>query len=170
MNSLNIVLQRPHSGEGHAEPILPVALAIWCVAMAVQHAGPRRPRRSGTGSTRPNRPGGARRFSEDKCSACHAEDLTGADGPALKGEPFTLLWEGRIARTDCSSVSGGCLPARRPGARGISRCPRVHPSGERVSRGRARALHRRGVAGGDRHRAETVIVEGEQSNAKARVG
>jgi mono/diheme cytochrome c family protein len=32
---------------------------------------------------------------KDNCSACHADDLTGADGPALKGELFTLLWEGR---------------------------------------------------------------------------
>ena len=32
---------------------------------------------------------------KDNCSVCHAEDLTGADGPALKGELFTLLWEGR---------------------------------------------------------------------------
>jgi mono/diheme cytochrome c family protein len=32
---------------------------------------------------------------KDNCSVCHAEDLTGADGPALKGEPFTLVWEGR---------------------------------------------------------------------------
>ena len=33
---------------------------------------------------------------KDHCSVClHAEDLTGADGPALKGELFTLVWEGR---------------------------------------------------------------------------
>jgi S-disulfanyl-L-cysteine oxidoreductase SoxD len=32
---------------------------------------------------------------QENCSVCHADDLTGADGPALKGDPFTLVWEGR---------------------------------------------------------------------------
>jgi cytochrome c5 len=32
---------------------------------------------------------------KEYCSPCHAEDLTGADGPALKGELFAITWEGK---------------------------------------------------------------------------
>ena len=74
--------------------ILAGALAMFSVAMAVSVQGQ-------TTSTVWNRvytPEQAKRgetIFKDNCSVCHAEDLTGADGPALKGEPFTLIWEGR---------------------------------------------------------------------------
>lgn len=32
---------------------------------------------------------------KETCSPCHGENLTGADGPALKGELFTIMWEGK---------------------------------------------------------------------------
>jgi cytochrome c553 len=70
------------------------ALAIFCVAMAVSVQGQ-------TTSTVWNRVYTAEQAKrgetifKESCSACHAEDLTGADGPALKGEPFALVWEGR---------------------------------------------------------------------------
>jgi polar amino acid transport system substrate-binding protein len=70
------------------------ALAMFCVAMAVSVQG----RTASTVWSRVYTSEQARRGEtvfKDNCSVCHAEDLTGADGPALKGELFTLLWEGR---------------------------------------------------------------------------
>ena len=32
---------------------------------------------------------------KETCAPCHGENLTGADGPALKGELFTIMWEGK---------------------------------------------------------------------------
>jgi hypothetical protein len=74
--------------------ILAGALAMSCVTMAVRV-------QSQTTSTVWNRVYTAEQAKrgeaifQDNCSVCHAEDLTGADGPALKGELFTLVWEGR---------------------------------------------------------------------------
>jgi S-disulfanyl-L-cysteine oxidoreductase SoxD len=76
------------------KPILPVALAIWCVAMAVRMQGQDASTVWNGVYTAEQARRGATIF-KDNCSACHAEDLTGADGPALKGEPFTIVWEGR---------------------------------------------------------------------------
>jgi len=70
------------------------ALAMFCVAMAVSVHG----QTASTVWSRVYTSEQARRGEtvfKDNCSVCHAEDLTGADGPALKGELFTLLWEGR---------------------------------------------------------------------------
>jgi mono/diheme cytochrome c family protein len=69
-------------------------LAMVCVAMAVSVQG----QTASTVWSRVYTSEQARRGEtvfRDNCSVCHAEDLTGADGPALKGELFTLLWEGR---------------------------------------------------------------------------
>jgi hypothetical protein len=70
------------------------ALAMFCVTMAVSV-------QTQTTSTVWNRVYTAEQAKrgetifKDNCSVCHAEDLTGADGPALRGELFTLVWEGR---------------------------------------------------------------------------
>lgn len=34
---------------------------------------------------------------QELCSGCHAEDLSGADAPPLKGAPFAYNWDGKFA-------------------------------------------------------------------------
>jgi mono/diheme cytochrome c family protein len=74
--------------------ILAGALAVFCVAMAVSVEGQTTSTVWNGVYTAEQARRGETIFKDD-CSVCHAEDLTGADGPALKGEPFTLVWEGR---------------------------------------------------------------------------
>ena len=77
-----------------AKTLLAGALATLCVAMAVSVQG----QTTSTVWDRVYTAEQARRgetIFKDNCSVCHADDLTGADGPALKGELFTLLWDGR---------------------------------------------------------------------------
>jgi len=74
--------------------ILASALAIFCAAMAVNVRGQTTSTVWNGVYTAEQAKRGETIF-KDNCSVCHAEDLTGADGPALKGELFTLLWEGR---------------------------------------------------------------------------
>jgi mono/diheme cytochrome c family protein len=70
------------------------ALALFVAAMAVSLQGQTSSTVwSGVYTTEQAKRGEA--IFKDTCSVCHAEDLTGADGPALKGELFTLVWEGR---------------------------------------------------------------------------
>jgi mono/diheme cytochrome c family protein len=74
--------------------ILAGALATFGVAMAVSVAGQTTSTVWNAVYTTTQARRGETIF-KDECAVCHAEDLTGADGPALKGEPFTLAWEGR---------------------------------------------------------------------------
>lgn len=136
--------------------ILAGALAILCVAMAVSVQGQTTSTVWNSVYTAEQAKRGATIF-KDNCSVCHAEDLTGADGPALKGELFTLLWEGRslcklFQRLRRMPPRKAALPLEesRDALAFIT-------SGERVSRGRARALHGRVIVGRDRHRSETVV-------------
>ena len=78
--------------------ILAGALAIFCVATAVNVRGQTTSTIWSGVYTAEQAKRGETIF-KDNCSVCHAEDLTGADGPALKGELFTLLWEGRSLGT-----------------------------------------------------------------------
>lgn len=70
------------------------ALAMFCVAMAVSVQGQTTLTVWNKVYTAEQARRGESVF-KDNCAACHAEDLTGADGPALKGEAFALVWEGR---------------------------------------------------------------------------
>lgn len=70
------------------------ALAMFCVAMAVRMQGQATSTVWNGIYTAEQARRGATIF-KDNCSPCHAGNLTGADGPALKGELFTLLWEGK---------------------------------------------------------------------------
>jgi len=85
---------RSMTGTILGKTILAAALTLCCLAIAVGVRGQ-------TTSTVWNGvyTGGQARRGEtvfkEHCSDCHAQDLTGADGPALKGELFTVIWEGR---------------------------------------------------------------------------
>lgn len=90
--------------------ILAGALAIFCVAIAVNARGQATSTVWNSVYTAEQAKRGETIF-KDTCSVCHAEDLTGADGPALKGELFTLLWEGRSLGTLFQRVRR--MPLRR---------------------------------------------------------
>ena len=74
--------------------ILAGALAMFCVAMAVSVQGQTTSTVWSKIYTAEQAKRGETIF-KDNCSPCHAEDLTGADGPALKGELFTIMWDGQ---------------------------------------------------------------------------
>ena len=80
--------------QGMGKTILAGALAMFCGAMAVSVQGQTTSTVwNGVYTAEQARRGET--IFKDNCSVCHAEDLTGADGPALKGELFTLVWDGR---------------------------------------------------------------------------
>jgi cytochrome c5 len=74
--------------------LLAGALAMCCVAMTVSVKGQTTSTVWNSVYTAEQARRGETIFKEN-CSVCHAEDLTGVDGPALKGELFTVIWEGR---------------------------------------------------------------------------
>ena len=60
------------------------------------------------------------------CAQCHMPDLTGAMGPALKGQQFLSAW-GTRTLGDLLLFEHQNMPANNPGSGRISSCPISQP-------------------------------------------